>query len=80
MPESSSSKRQSVDWYAGLAADQGVGHVHLPPTVEENEDELKQKVTSPVPQIQVSEPKPDAPAEVVDDPVDDVDKSIGTDH
>ena len=36
----SSSKRQSVDWYA---ADQGVGHV---PTAEENEDE---PATAPVP-------------------------------
>jgi len=36
--DSSSSKRQSVDWYASLAADQGVGHVPLPTTAEENED------------------------------------------
>jgi hypothetical protein len=77
MPDFSSSKRQSVDWYAGLAADQGVGHVPLPATAEENEDEIEQKATAPVPQIQVSEPVAEASAEGADDPMDDVDKSVG---
>ena len=50
--------------------------MHLPATAEENEDELEQNVTAPVPQIQVSEPKLYTPVEA-DDPMDDVDKSIG---
>ena len=72
--EFTTSKRQSVDWYASLAADQGVGHVPLPTTAEENEDE---PATAPVPQIQVSEPVADPPTQAIEDPMDDVDKSVG---
>ncbi|OCH86200.1 hypothetical protein OBBRIDRAFT_797422 [Obba rivulosa] len=44
-----SSNRESVDWYAGLAADSGaVPREHLPPMQEEEEP------VTPVPQIQVN--------------------------
>lgn len=62
--------RQSVDWYAGLAADQGVLNP-LPPTIEENEPEEER--TTIVPAIQVDEP----PTEDATDLLDDVDKSKG---
>jgi hypothetical protein len=71
---SSSSKRQSVDWYAGLAADQGVVHPPLPATAEE--DEHEHDLTTLVPHIHVSEPA-EASEKAVDDPMDDIDKSIG---
>ncbi|KAG2348212.1 hypothetical protein BDR05DRAFT_903524 [Suillus weaverae] len=54
------SKKESVDWYTGLAADQGAVH-HLPATIEEDEE------ASAVPEIQVSE--------ATTDMMDDIDKS-----
>jgi len=74
------SKRQSVDWYAGLAADQGLGHVPLPPTAEENEDEPERHAAASVPQIQVSSPMAGLQAEAADDLMEDVDKSVGKRH
>ncbi|KAH7911883.1 hypothetical protein BJ138DRAFT_1062162 [Hygrophoropsis aurantiaca] len=67
---SSHSKRESVDWYHGLAADQGAVHNHLPATVEENEDMEYEQVS--VPQIQISE----ASADSASDLMEDVDRSI----
>jgi len=45
-------ERGIVDWYTGLAADQGAVH-HLQPTIEEDEEPAEQE--SVVPQIEVSE-------------------------
>ena len=73
-----SSHRQSVDWYAGLAADQGAVS-HLPPMAEEDEKEVvgEPEYTVPsVPQIQVVEPVAEAHA----DPLADIDKSVGMCH
>jgi hypothetical protein len=62
--------RASVDWYAGLAADQGHREmeVSLPPMAEEDEPE---PTPLAVPQIQIMSS--------VDshDPLEDVDRSIG---
>ncbi|KAG1749461.1 hypothetical protein EDB19DRAFT_1680127 [Suillus lakei] len=58
------SKTESVDWYAGLAADQGAVH-HLPATIEEDEEGTEE--ASAVPDIQVSE--------ATSDMMDDIDKS-----
>ncbi|KDQ59802.1 hypothetical protein JAAARDRAFT_56764 [Jaapia argillacea MUCL 33604] len=67
---SQSSNRQSVDWYAGLAADQeAVYHDQLPPMAEE--DEAEPPTASPVPDIQVSEHGVE-PVDIMDD----VDKSV----
>ncbi|KAL5528859.1 hypothetical protein ACEPAG_4833 [Sanghuangporus baumii] len=67
------SKRQSVDWYAGLAADQG-SVSPLPATVEEEEEEPPRPVS--IPAIQVEEAPAEAPAtETSVDPMEDVDKS-----
>ncbi|KZT11160.1 uncharacterized protein LAESUDRAFT_754850 [Laetiporus sulphureus 93-53] len=64
--QSKSSNRQSVDWYAGLAADGGaVHHEHLPAMQEEEEDE--ESHAAAVPSIQV---------EAAEDPLADVDRSI----
>lgn len=59
--------RQSVDWYAGLAADQGAVY-HMPPMAEEDEEPK-----TAVPDIHVHDISAAVP-----DPMDDVDKSIGT--
>ena len=64
---SQSSHRQSVDWYAGLAADAGTPPVteRLPSTLEvEEEPEPQQHSPLPVPQIQVDEPASDALADI----------------
>lgn len=58
------SKKESVDWYTGLAADQGAVH-HLPATIEEDEETFEE--ASAVPEIQVSEATADM--------MDDIDKS-----
>ena len=61
--------RQSVDWYAGLAADQG--HISpLPTTIEEKEEE---ETLQSIPDIQVHEVVTPGAA----DPLADVDKSKG---
>jgi hypothetical protein len=65
------SHRQSIDWYAGLAADHGAPRdkeLSLPATVEE--DELEPTPVS-VPNIQIET--------IVDnnDPLEDVDRSVG---
>ncbi|THH31859.1 hypothetical protein EUX98_g2302 [Antrodiella citrinella] len=60
---SKSSNRDSVDWYAGLAADGGNSHEHMPSMAEEDEE----PAAAPVPHIQVEDTA---------DPLDDVDKSI----
>ena len=70
---SRSDHRQSVDWYAGLAADGGSPVVErLPSTAEENELEEPAKY-APIPDIQVVEPAAEAPP----DPLADIDRSIG---
>ncbi|KAL4254402.1 Actin cytoskeleton-regulatory complex protein PAN1 [Abortiporus biennis] len=64
---SRSSNRESVDWYAGLAADAGVSpreSEHMPSMTEEPEEE-----EASVPHIQVES----APE---NDPMEDIDKSI----
>lgn len=61
--------RQSVDWYAGLAADHGQVSP-LPATIEEDEEE---EAPRNVPDIQVHE----AATPEVADPLEDVDKSKG---
>ncbi|OAX41282.1 hypothetical protein K503DRAFT_712926 [Rhizopogon vinicolor AM-OR11-026] len=58
------SKRESVDWYTGLAADHGVVH-HLPATIEEDEEPAEQEYV--VPQIEVSE--------ATSDLMDDIDRT-----
>jgi hypothetical protein len=60
-----SSKRESVDWYTGLAADHGAVH-HLPATIEEDEEDAEESV---VPHIEVSE--------VASDMMDDIDRTTG---
>ncbi|TDL18518.1 hypothetical protein BD410DRAFT_497704 [Rickenella mellea] len=76
-PDSNSSYRQSVDWYAGLAADHGgvapaAPHLQLPSTAEEKEDdEVYHSAISNVPDIQVHDVAPETNEEM-----DDVDKSI----
>ncbi|KAG1741757.1 uncharacterized protein EDB91DRAFT_313156 [Suillus paluster] len=60
------SKRESVDWYTGLAADQGAVH-HLPATLEEDEEAFEE--ASAVLDIQVPDATPDL--------MDDIDKSTG---
>ena len=67
------SKRQSVDWYAGLAADQGNHYAPLPGTAEEDEE----AVATSVPHIQVSEHVSEEAGGNIEDPMDDIDKSIG---
>jgi hypothetical protein len=70
--------RQSVDWYMGLAADQG-SHASqvpsLPPMGEEDEEQARKEMNghvAPVPVIQVAHAE-----EVVSDLLDDIDRSIG---
>lgn len=67
-----SSNRESVDWYAGLAADSGApqqSHEHLPTMTEEDEEYVHV-----VPEIQVdSAHAADVPQE--SDPMEDVDKT-----
>ncbi|KAG1770107.1 hypothetical protein EDD22DRAFT_867724 [Suillus occidentalis] len=58
------SKKESVDRYTGLAADQGAVH-HLPATIEEDEEAFEE--ASAEPEIQVSEATADM--------MDDIDKS-----
>ncbi|KAI5118090.1 hypothetical protein M0805_007740 [Coniferiporia weirii] len=60
--------RQSVDWYAGLAADHSTQPT-LSTTIEENEEEEPTRLA--VPDIHVQE----APTEESPDPLEDVDKS-----
>ena len=73
---SSSTNRQSVDWYAGLAADQRP-LTPLPTMAEEDEKEehlySQQSFAAPIPQIQVDEPATDTQ----NDTLADVDRSIG---
>ncbi|KAG2139113.1 uncharacterized protein EDB93DRAFT_707815 [Suillus bovinus] len=59
------SKKESVDWYTGLAADQGAVH-HLPATIEEEEEPAEE--ASVIPETQASEATADM--------MDDIDKSI----
>ncbi|KAF4578312.1 hypothetical protein EYR36_000119 [Pleurotus pulmonarius] len=70
--KSANSNRQSVDWYAGLAADQGRGVDRLPSTTEEDEDEevVPQQPAS-IPQIFV-----DLPVDSPRDPLADIDKTV----
>jgi hypothetical protein len=73
---SSSSHRQSVDWFAGLAADTGVAspQTHLPGTAEEDEEEDTRETPRRgtfVPQIQINESE----AEAEEDLMADVDQS-----
>lgn len=58
------SKKESVDWYTGLAADQGAVH-HLPTTIEEDEEPAEE--ISVMPEIQASE--------ATIDMMDDIDRS-----
>lgn len=60
------SKKESVDWYTGLAADQGAVH-HLPTTIEEDEEPAEE--ISVMPEIQASE--------ATIDMMDDIDRSTG---
>jgi hypothetical protein len=71
---STSSHRQSVDWYAGLAADQGAAN-HLPSMTEEDEQEVggHEGNHAPIPQIQVEQHV----VEADDDLLADVDRSVG---
>ena len=65
---SRASNRESVDWYAGLAADSGMSPQqpeHLPSMAEEDEESV---AAAPVPQIQVES--------TGDDAFEDVDKSV----
>lgn len=74
-PESSSGhgKRESVDWYNGLAADVDRKELnHLPATAEEDEEE--QASAGGVPEIQVSE---HAAGDAGSELMDDVDTSTG---
>ena len=75
--DSTNSSRQSIDWYMGLAADQGT-HVSqepsLPPMGEEDEDPVHKEVNghaTPVPEIEV------AHVGVESDLLDDIDRSTG---
>ena len=74
---SSSTHRQSVDWYAGLAADQSPLSPPLPSMAEEDEKEehslYQPPFEAPIPHIQVDEPIVDAQ----DDSQADVDNTIG---
>ena len=69
--------RQSVDWYMGLAADQGTHASHepsLPPMGEEDEEQARKEVNGhveTVPAIQV------AHVDVESDPMEDIDRSTG---
>jgi actin cytoskeleton-regulatory complex protein PAN1 len=68
------SHRQSVDWYAGLAADHGAPRdreLSVPTTLEEAEGE-SEAASVPAPNIQIET--------IVDnnDPLEDVDRSVGT--
>jgi hypothetical protein len=72
--DSTSSNRQSVDWYAGLAADERTIE-RLPPTAEEDERETGVRDDSyyaAVPDIHLAAPT----GEEQDDPMADVDKSV----
>jgi actin cytoskeleton-regulatory complex protein PAN1 len=70
---SRSSNRQSVDWYAGLAADEGHVVERMPSTAEEDEDDVRnEQPPASVPEVRVVEPAGDIP-----DPMNDVDKSTG---
>lgn len=70
---STNSNRQSVDWYAGLAADQGRGVDRLPSTTEEDEDEeVATQQPASIPQIFV-----DLPVDSPRDPLADIDKTVG---
>ncbi|TFK45949.1 hypothetical protein OE88DRAFT_1639082 [Heliocybe sulcata] len=72
--DSKSTNRQSVDWYAGLAADQGGAYQEqLPPTIEEDEGYEVVDKESAVPDIQVSEHETNGTAG--SDPMEDIDKS-----
>jgi hypothetical protein len=70
--------RQSVDWYMGLAADQGTHasqEPSLPPMGEEDEEQAHKEMNghvAPVPVIQVAHAE-----EVVSDPLDDIDRGTG---
>ncbi|KAJ8699192.1 hypothetical protein PTI98_002336 [Pleurotus ostreatus] len=69
---STNSNRQSVDWYAGLAADQGRGVDRLPSTTEEDEDEeVATQQPASIPQIFV-----DLPVDSPRDPLADIDKTV----
>jgi len=76
IPMSSGINRQSVDWYAGLAADQ-TPLTPLPTMAEEDEREehsfYQQSLAAPIPQIQVDEPA----ADTQEDSLADVDMTIG---
>lgn len=73
--DQSRSNRESVGWFAGLAADEpAVQHVHLATMEEEDEPEP----IAAVPEIQVDHTR-DAPEPAQDaDPMQDIDISTGT--
>jgi len=70
--------RQSVDWYIGLAADQGTHasqEPSLPPMGEEDGEHARKEVNghaAPMPDIRVAHAE-----EVESDPLEDVDRSTG---
>jgi hypothetical protein len=68
--------RPSVDWYKGLAADQDARQESsLPPMGEEDEEQGRKRMNGhvePVPAIQVAHAE-----EVVSDPLEDIDRSVG---
>jgi hypothetical protein len=73
--DSTSSNRQSVDWYAGLAADERTFE-HLPATTEEDEREdidVRDELREAVPHIQLVAPAGEEQADMMAD----VDKSVG---
>jgi actin cytoskeleton-regulatory complex protein PAN1 len=70
------SSRQSVDWYAGLAAD-GSTPPQLPTTVEEEEEFQTPPTIPSVPDIQIDDSATLLTPEVAKDPLEDVDQNIG---
>ncbi|KAF7972256.1 hypothetical protein HWV62_18572 [Athelia sp. TMB] len=72
-PTSKENNRQSVDWFAGMAADHGASaNAHMPATIEEDENDSEPQAPAPVPEIQVSEHAPEPAAE---NPMDDIDRT-----
>ncbi|KAF7298359.1 Actin cytoskeleton-regulatory complex protein [Mycena kentingensis (nom. inval.)] len=68
--------RQSVDWYAGLAADSGPVAVDKMPMMREEVEEPYEPVVSPPPAIRVEEHVPEPEPEAGSDLMADIDKSV----
>jgi len=78
-PKMGHNPRQSVDWYANLAAD-GPGTPQVPETVEEEEEEFRTPVSPSIPDIQIhssTDVAPSQDAATADDAMEDIDQSTG---